>query len=262
MKFFLLVLIVCFSAAHGCGIQAIQPRALKNAKIVGGQIATPNSWPWQVGLRISQNKQRFVCGGTLISNQWILTAAHCVEDATNLDVYLGDHDFDRVGSETIISASKWTYLRYDENNFSNDIALVKLRTPVQFSDKISPICLPNGKYSSIGSRAIVTGWGDIYENAGQGSRYLRQANVPVNSPSVCNYRGFQTSLQICAGDTNIFRPRDTCQGDSGGPLVQQDSNGRWYLAGITSNGAGCGGHGVYTRVSAYEQWIARVMARN
>lgn len=78
---------------------------------------------------------------------------------------------------------------------------------------------------------------------------------------MCNYRGFQTSIQICAGDTNRFRPRDTCQGDSGGPLVQQGSDGRWYLAGITSNGAGCGGYGVYTRVSAYEGWIARVMAK-
>lgn len=145
----------------GCGVQSIQPRTLKHTKIVGGVIATPNSWPWQVGIRISVNDQRFSCGGTLISDQWILTASHCVEGATNLNIYLGDHDYERVGTETIIPASTWIYLKYDEDNFSNDIALVKLRAPVQFSDKISPVCLPSGKYSSVGSRGIVTGWVNI-----------------------------------------------------------------------------------------------------
>ena len=127
------------------------------------------------------------------------------------------------------------------------------------------------KFSSTGDivknaqklRNLIIYKGNIVESPDEderGSQFLREATIPINDESFCNYDGFRRSFQICAGDT--VTPKDTCQGDSGGPFVQRNEFGEWFLAGVTSSGSGCGGHGVYTRVSAYEDWIKRQMDRD
>ncbi len=141
-----------------CGIQAIKPD--ESLRIVGGTVVIPNSWPWQVGLK----KGGFFCGGSLINNQWIVTAAHCETSVTGLSIHLGDHNIDVDNSgETRISAARWiSHPQYNEDTINNDIALIKLSTPVQFSSRISPVCLPQGKQASIGQRGFTTGWVIIF----------------------------------------------------------------------------------------------------
>lgn len=245
-----------------CGVQAIKPDESNLYRIVGGTIVVPNSWPWQVALKKGGN---FFCGGSLINNQWIVTAAHCQTSTSGLVIHLGDHNVDIDGSgETRINAARWiSHPQYNDNEILNDVALIKLSQPVSFTNKISPVCLPNGRSSNIGTRGFTTGWGIINaDGSGDTSTFLRQVGIPVNDPSVCNYQGFPPETQICAGVRSTSGPRDSCQGDSGGPFVQKDSSGAWYLAGIVSYGVGCGGRGAYTRVSAYESWIAQTIANN
>jgi len=246
-----------------CGTPSVLPDESNLYRIVGGQIANPNSWPWQIGLK---KYGSFFCGGSLINNQWILTAAHCEQTVNGLTIHLGDHNIRQDGSgETQITASRWiSHPQYDDYNIVNDVALIKLSSPVQYNSNISPVCLPNGKQPAIGSRGFTTGWGIINaDGSGDISTYLRQVGIPVNDPSVCNYQGFPPETQICAGIRSNSSPRDSCQGDSGGPFVQKDAaTGKWYIAGIVSYGVGCGGRGAYTKVSAYESWIAQTIANN
>lgn len=249
-------------SSSSCGVQAIKPDESNLYRIVGGQVVIPNSWPWQVALK----KGGFFCGGSLINSQWILTAAHCQTSVNGLVIHLGDHNVDIDGSgETRIPASRWiSHPQYNDNEITNDVALIKLSQPVTFSNTISPVCLPGGRSSAIGSRGFTTGWGIINaDGSGSTSTFLRQVGIPVNDPSVCNYQGFPPATQICAGVRSTSGPRDSCQGDSGGPFVQKDSStGQWYVAGIVSYGVGCGGRGAYTRVSAYESWIQQTIASN
>jgi secreted trypsin-like serine protease len=136
-----------------CGIQAIKPD--ETLRIVGGTIVIPNSWPWQVGFKMNGF---FFCGGSLINNQWIVTAAHCQQNTlAGLFVHLGDHDISNDGSEVRRGVDKWiSHPQYGNNN--NDIALVKLAQPVPFSNTVSPVCLPNGRVAQVGERGFATGW--------------------------------------------------------------------------------------------------------
>ena len=145
---------------------------------------------------------------------------------------------------------------YNSNTLKNDIALLKLQTPVTYSSRIQLIPLPNGQTVQTGTAAVVTGWGKTTEG-GSTSDILKQASICVQDAKIC---GSDNNLQICAG---IASPViDTCQGDSGGPFVVKGTSGDYYLAGVTSNGVGCRGRGVYTRVSAYETWIKNTISAN
>lgn len=244
-----------------CGVQAIKPDET-GLKIVGGQIVVPNSWPWQAGFK---SYGGFFCGGSLINDQWILTAAHCKNSVNGLTVYLGDHNIvvDNSG-ESRFGATKWiNHPNYDDDAIENDIALVKLDRKVTYTDKISPICLPKGRQPVIGTNGVVTGWGLTQaDGSGDISTYLRQAVIPINSDSVCGY-GTLPRTQICAGIRSTVSPRDSCQGDSGGPFVMKDrSTNSYYLAGVVSYGVECGGRGAYTNVVEYENWISQTIANN
>lgn len=90
---------------------------------------------------------------------------------------------------------------------------------------------------------------------------MQQVSIPVNE--ICEYNIFHSETQICAGDMNLSDPKDSCQGDSGGPFVQRDLiSGQWHISGIVSYGSKCGGGGVYTRVTAYENWIRDTISTN
>ncbi|XP_032363600.1 serine protease 33-like [Etheostoma spectabile] len=253
------VLVVCLSAV--CGITPL------NTRIVGGQIALGGSWPWQVSL---QSSGRHFCGGSLINNGWVLTAAHCFPSIpADLTVYLGIQSLqgpnpNRV-SRTVTNVIR--HPNYDPNTNDNDICLLKLSSPVTFNDFIVPVCLaaPASTFFS-GVSSWVTGWGDT----GSGVSLpppgnLMEVNVPVvgNRECHCNYgAGYITNNMICAG----FRAggKDSCQGDSGGPMVSKQGS-RWILGGIVSFGNGCAEPnfpGVYTRVSQYQTWINSQITSN
>ncbi|KAK2863625.1 hypothetical protein Q5P01_003158 [Channa striata] len=236
-----------------------------NNKIIGGQDAIPGSWPWQAGLYKSGS---LFCGGSLISSQWVLTAAHCFPrtTTTGLVVYLGRQSLATASpnevSRTVAQVIK--HASYNANTMNNDITLLKLSSTVTFTNYIMPVCVAaTGSTFHSGTNVWITGWGTTED--GNLASNLREAEVPIvgNKQCNCDY-GFIKILDnmMCAG----LRAggKDTCQGDSGGPMVVKQ-NGRWVQAGITSFGTGCALAkipGVYTRVSQYQSWINTQITSN
>jgi hypothetical protein len=238
-----------------CGVPSIAPIET-GIRIVGGIEAVKNSWPWQAFLTDGS----FMCGASLINNNWLVTAAHCLERvaATNLKVYLGVHTLNPNEATTQIKpiSRAILYPTYigSSNSWDNDIALLKMKDPVTFNKQISPLCLPKqGQNLATTDRiGMVTGWGRT-SGSGSTSNVLRQATIPVvNCP-------FNAANMICAGQMS-GTPRDSCGGDSGGPFVLKQ-NGAYVLTGIVSwGGADCLGDGVYTKVSNYIDWINTIIS--
>ncbi|BES90963.1 serine protease [Nesidiocoris tenuis] len=233
-------------------------------RIVGGQNADLGEWPWIVALF---NSGRQFCGGSLIDNSHILTAAHCVAhmsawDVARLTVNLGDHNI-KTTTETrhVVKKVKRVvrHRGFDSNTLYNDIAILTLESPVTFSNQIRAICLPSGGSTYAGKIATVIGWGSLSENGPQPS-ILQEVNIPVWNNRECRSKygpaapGGIVEHFLCAGEAR----RDSCSGDSGGPLMVND--GKWTQIGIVSWGIGCGKGqypGVYTRVSHFLPWIAK-----
>uniref|UniRef100_A0A7E4ZQM2 Peptidase S1 domain-containing protein n=1 Tax=Panagrellus redivivus TaxID=6233 RepID=A0A7E4ZQM2_PANRE len=268
MQISLLILFLCGTTVAALGYQCGQTPILpEDNRIVGGAAAVPHSWPWQVLLQITTRYNKThdnvqTCGGTIISNYWILTAAHCFDktsDPDDIEVYSGNHYVDAPAVlhrvENVIIHPK-----YDSIINNRDIALIELAAPIKYNRHTRPICLPSwDKNIELTTKtAWATGWGDIEQGAS--TNELLQVEVPFVDMPTCRSTlrkayplyPFDKRIHLCAGKES----RDACQGDSGGPLVFQTDNEAWFQVGITSWGVGCGETpGVYTRVSAYCGWI-------
>jgi len=233
----------------GCGIS--------HHKIVGGQAASANEWPWQVGLLSSSATVPF-CGGSLISPSHVLTAAHCTQGATtsSIAVTLGEHDISDSQVSKVSVCRITDHPAYSDYDY--DFSLLELCSPVEKERTVSPVCLPadgeQGEQSYSGQVATATGWGTL-NSEGARPDLLMEVNLTVltNQECLASYDRITESM-LCA-----FSPgKDSCQGDSGGPLVTTESN-RFTLIGVTSHGRGCArpDHpGVYARVSYVMDWIA------
>ncbi|UJR24648.1 hypothetical protein I4U23_006022 [Adineta vaga] len=236
-----------------CGKQQYQP---SKARIVGGIHAHPNSWPWQVRLQLGNG----LCGGSLIDSRHVLTAAHCFQSPLSLSTYyafVGMHDINKpVYAEQRIGVERvFLHEQYNTNTQENDVAIIRLATPVTVSDKINFICLPGPEAIAANETVWVAGWGTT-SFQGSASPVLKQTSLHT-MPNRCGqiYGNYNNQKQMCAGAHG--GGRDTCQGDSGGPLMFE-SNGQWFLNGIVSYGHQCavaGYPGVYARVSYYLPWI-------
>lgn len=235
------------------------------SQIVGGQPAEPGEWPWQVLVRAGS----YMCGGSLIHQEWVVTAAHCATDnqgnvyaPTNIRVILGEHRRNQTdGTEQTIQITQViVHPNYDSGIYNNDIALLKLTTPALLGPAVSvikPVVSPADDASvGVGVAAVVTGWGATTEG-GATSAELMEATVPITSNAQCDSAyGIITDNMLCAG--YMEGGVDSCQGDSGGPLAVSAADQSWKLAGVVSFGYGCARakfYGVYTRVSNYVGWI-------
>lgn len=245
-------------------------------RIVGGQEADPGEWPWQVALVNGNATDLYngqFCGGSIITREWALTAAHCVENSapSDLDVVAGLHDlatpdpqYRRSDVAEIIIHPGWNT---DTND--NDLALLRLTTPIDAraagGGGVLPIqysaIVPDNIGALVGELSTITGWGNTLPNPPGGTNYpqrLREVEVPVISNTDCAgaYANL-TDNMICAAVPE--GGKDSCQGDSGGPMVFfNDDAGEWQQIGIVSFGRGCADAsypGVYTRVSRYVGWI-------
>ncbi|XP_043085574.1 transmembrane protease serine 3 [Puntigrus tetrazona] len=236
-----------------------------STRIVGGNLSAEGQFPWQVSLHF-QNEH--LCGGSIISSLWILTAAHCVYGFAYpvlWSVYVGLTD-QPVNAADSLAVEKIIYhSRYRPKGLDHDIALMKLVQPLSFNGFVEPICLPNfGEEFEDGKMCWISGWGAT-EDGGEGSISLHSATVPLISTKACSqpevYQGYISPGMICAG--YLEGGTDSCQGDSGGPLACEDSF-TWKLVGATSWGQGCAEKnkpGVYTRITQSLTWIHLQMER-
>ncbi|XP_043085332.1 transmembrane protease serine 2 isoform X2 [Puntigrus tetrazona] len=235
-------------------------------RIVGGTTVTSRGvWPWQVSLQISR---RHLCGGSVITPYWIVTAAHCVHgnsDARDWTVYAGYLTRSEMLSATGNSVSQIVMHNFDPITNENDIALMKLNRPLMITSNVRPVCLPNkGMYFAAPRECYVTGWGALF-SGGSPSQNLQEAKIQLIDRTTCNSRQVYnrqiTDTMICAG--KLEGGVDSCQGDSGGPLVTKE-NSLWWLVGDTSWGDGCAFRnkpGVYGNVTYFLDWIYEQMRR-
>jgi secreted trypsin-like serine protease len=234
--------------------------------VYGGQDAKKRTWPWQVNL---QKDNRHWCGGVLIDNMHVLTVAHRVQqdnggvsartnDPSRYKVVLGLHNTFKLNKGTPMTVQSIT-IHPNFRGFSNNIAILKLASPVQFQSKINAACLPE-REAQPGAECFVTGWGERGNNEDlSASNVLQQAKVPIVASSTCRQPSFWgdriDDTMLCAGGQGA----DACNGDGGGPLVCKRSDETWELHGLVAWGAReCGvtnKPGVYTNIFAMKNWI-------
>ncbi|XP_053431506.1 chymotrypsin-like elastase family member 2A [Nycticebus coucang] len=249
--------------ALSCGLPTYPPQV---SRVVGGEDARPNSWPWQVSLQYSSNGQwRHTCGGSLVANNWVLTAAHCISSSRTYRVVLGRHSLStqEPGSLAISVSKLVVHEDWNSSQLSkgNDIALLKLANSVSLNDKIQLACLPPANTILPNNYpCYVTGWGRL-QTGGALPDILQQGRLLVVDYATCSSPGWWGSTvktnMVCAGGDGVT---SSCNGDSGGPLNCQAANGQWEVHGVVSFGStlGCNYYhkpSVFTRVSNYIDWI-------
>ncbi|KAI3353995.1 hypothetical protein L3Q82_018551 [Scortum barcoo] len=235
------------------------------ARIVGGDLERRGGSPWQVLIRRSDGFG--FCGGTLVSDRWVVSAAHCFEETAD-HITIGDLDKQRPDSgeqlikvqEVIIHPHFHTY------TFDSDVALVYLARPVVRGPTAIPACLPDPHLSKYllqeGNRGMVTGWGHT-RYLGRSSRFLRKVTLPVVRYQDCRASTEEviTDNMFCAG--YLEASIDACSGDSGGPFMVNYRE-TWFLTGVVSWGEKCaakGKFGVYARLGNFLHWIRDTMER-
>ncbi|XP_064813026.1 elastase-1-like [Oncorhynchus masou masou] len=248
-----------------------QPRYLEDGaeeRVVGGEVAQPNSWPWQISLQyLSGSSYYHTCGGSLIRRGWVMTAAHCVDSQRTWRVVLGDHNLNsNEGKEQVMTVSKvYIHNGWNSNNIAggNDIALLRLSTEASLNSAVQLAALPpSGQILPNNNPCYITGWGRT-QTGGSLSNSLKQAWLPSVDHQTCSSSSWWGSsvktTMVCAGGG----ANSGCQGDSGGPLNCQ-VNGQYYVHGVTSfvSSSGCNATRkptVFTRVSAYISWMNGIM---
>lgn len=229
-------------------------------KIVGGMDADQGEFPYIVSL---QSTYGHFCGGSLIKENWVLTAAHCVKGGRISKVVVGLHKQKNMeGTESFEAAKIIAHPGYNSYSMDNDFALIQLSGNSTFK----PVAL-NTVEIEMGEEvieSITAGWGYTKENGWNLAETLQKVSVPLVSHQACNdaYKtegsteDAITSTMICAGLPE--GGKDSCQGDSGGPLIVKEATGEHVLAGVVSWGEGCARpnkYGVYAKVSSAIQWI-------
>uniref|UniRef100_A0A8C0ZVJ8 Ovochymase-2 n=1 Tax=Castor canadensis TaxID=51338 RepID=A0A8C0ZVJ8_CASCN len=245
------------------------------SRIVGGSQVEKGSYPWQVSLK---QKHKHICGGTIISQRWVITAAHCVanrKNASTLNVTAGEYDLSQTepGEQTLATETIIIHPQFSiKKPMDYDIALLKMAGSFQFGQFVGPMCLPEpGEQFEAGFICTTTGWGRLQEG-GSLPQVLQEVDLPILTQEECVAalltlkKPFNGKTFLCTGSPD--GGRDACQGDSGGSLMCRNKKGAWTLAGVTSWGLGCGrgwrnngqknkqgSPGIFTDLSKVLPWI-------
>jgi len=254
-----------FDDSCECGVAPKPKRHSGLWRVVNGDQAELGSHPWAVSLE--RDSGAYFCGGSIISNRYIVTAAHCVTKGQRVWVHIGDHD-KTTSSETNsirIEGRAKPHPKYNEANYENDIAIIKLDKEINFKDlsgTVTPVCLARKRgdiYED--AEVVVAGWGALSEGGSQAT-VLMEATLTAISNSACGSdfiydKSLITDNMLCA----VGEGKDACQGDSGGPLVAWDERrAKFIQAGVVSWGYGCArpdAPGVYARVTKLEKWVLK-----
>jgi len=237
-------------------------------RIIGGVDAVPGEFPHQVSLMFSSKfdsspgVDRHFCGGSIVADEWVITAAHCVALILGQQKYFsvgaGSIDLNKLQEYELDGA--WMHPNFDSETLDYDFAIIKARAPF-FDREIAVVTRDDNQLVDVGASAIITGWG--VDASGTIQQILKKAEVKVVSRTDCNdansYNGAVTARMICLGLP--AGGKDTCQGDSGGPATTRVQGGAPILFATTSWGEGCAlpqKYGVYGRLIAARAWIDSV----
>nr|ATU82472.1 venom S1 protease 6 [Lethocerus distinctifemur] len=236
-------------------------------RIVGGTETLPNEYPHMVGVGYINKKKTFVsifCGGSLISEWHVLTAAHCTyQDHDELGIVAGEHntrsDEDNKYTKVYPVRRVIEHQGWNDKTYEDDIAILLLDTKVELNRYVGLICLPTRRVDITGQHVKVTGWGHT-KGGGEESDTLQKVNLRVIKLDICKEKYQKKVIRTNPGTqlcTYSYR-KDSCQGDSGGPVIWLDrETNRYTQVGVVSYGAGCATRlpGVNTDVHAYIDWI-------
>lgn len=224
-------------------------------RIVGGQEANIKDYPWQVSI---QRGNSHLCGGSLYSKDIVITAAHCIDNATTeyLQVRLGSAKFNE-GGQLVQVAEYRIHEDYNSSTYEHDIALVRLATPVTLNRQVKTIKLAR-RIPTFRTNAIVTGWGSTRAGSYSTSSILQAANVKLIRTEDCASKTYGYGALIKPGMICAYaQGKDACEGDSGGPLIN-----RGRLIGVVSWDRGCATAnllGVYSDIVHYKPWIYKTL---
>ncbi|KAI4469704.1 polyserase-related [Holotrichia oblita] len=252
IKFAVLLALASFTAA----VPTIDTRIDMSGdwKVVGGSAAATGAYPFIVSLRSSSNSH--FCGGSIINNLWVLTAAHCLvgSSTSNVNAVVGTNTLASGGS-SLRSSRLLVHASYNPNTITNDVAVVQLASSISYSNSIAAVSLNTADVGAVS--AILIGWGRT-STGGSIPNNLQQLSTNTITTASCQsvWGSSVSSSQICAYTRS---GQGACNGDSGGPLVRASDLAQ---LGIVSYGIACaqGFPDVYARVSSYNSWIQSAIA--
>lgn len=236
-----------------------------HARIIGGQVVTRCVVPWIVRLEtLLSEDRRMRCGGTIITDSVVLTAAHCIlhPNSSTRGIYVYVDGMNKTKGLRRRAQAVAVHPHYDDKIYANDIAIIKLKKKIDFKQWVIPVCLPDNKKMSVTIEYITAGWGLTAEHGKlpKTLRAVRLTRMPDDECEAALEQSEQRSINhaslLCTNNDG----KGFCSGDSGGPLVGFRSDLRWELVGIVSFNFGCShawGPSVFTRVSYFMPWIKR-----